>query len=176
MFSSIMVKKTRRDFAAMERRRKRGMKLLDDGVAQAEVARRLGVTPATVCKWRARLRDNQEAWKRRPLGRPAKLTAEHRAWLERALPQGAQAHGFLTDLWTLPRIATVLAREAGVRIHPGHLWRVLGAMGWSVQRPEKRALQRDEEAITRWKRRTWPALKKRPGEKTAPSSSSTRAD
>jgi transposase len=92
------------------------------------------------------------------------------------LPQGAQAHGFLTDLWTLPRIAAALEREAGLRIHPGHLWRVLGAMGWSVQRPEKRALQRDEEAITRWKRRTWPALKKKRGERAAPSSSSTKAD
>lgn len=170
-----MVQKTRRDFAAMEQRRKRGMRLLGDGVTQAEVSRRLGVTPATVCKWQARLQEGAEAWKRRPLGRPAKFTAEHRLWLERILPQGAQAHGFLTDLWTLPRIAAVLEREAAVRIHPGHLWRVLGAMGWSVQRPEKRALQRDEEAIARWKRRTWPALKKRPAGKAGPLSSSTRA-
>lgn len=160
----------------MERRRKRGMELLTEGVTQAEVSRRLGVTPATVCKWQARLGKGGQAWKRRPLGRPAKLTAAHRAWLERTLPQGAQAHGFLTDLWTLPRIAAALEREAGLRIHPGHLWRVLGAMGWSVQRPEKRALQRDEEAITRWKRRTWPALKKKRGERAAPSSSSTKAD
>lgn len=159
----------------MEQRRKRGMRLLGDGMAQAEVSRRLGVTPATVCKWRARLREGEEAWKRRPLGRPAKITPEHRVLLERTLPQGARAHGFLTDLWTLPRIARVLEREGGVRIHPGHLWRVLGVMGWSVQRPEKRALQRDEEAITRWKRRTWPALKKRPAGKAGPSSSSTRA-
>ena len=151
------------------------MQLLGSGVTQAEVSRRLGVTPATVCKWQARLREGEAAWKRRPLGRPAKLTDEHRALLERTLPQGAQAHGFLTDLWTLPRIALVLEREAAVRIHPGHLWRVLGAMGWSVQRPEKRAVQRDEEAIARWKRRTWPALKKRPAGKAGPSSSSTRA-
>lgn len=152
------------------------MQLLREGVTQAEVARRLRVTAATVCKWQGRLSEGEAAWKRRPLGRPAKITAQHRALLERILPQGAQAHGFLTDLWTLPRIATVLQRETGVRIHPGHLWRVLGAMGWSVQRPEKRALQRDEDAIARWKRRTWPALKKRPGGKAAPSSSSTRAD
>ena len=106
------------------------------------MSRRLGVTPATVCKWQARLNEGAEAWKRRPLGRPAKITAEDRSLLERTLPQRAQAHGFLTDLWTLPRIAAVLEREAGVRIHPGHLWRVLGAMGWSVQRPEKRGKRR----------------------------------
>jgi transposase len=110
------------------------------------------------------------------LGRPVKLTAGHRARLEQVLRQGAQAHGFLTDLWTLPRLATVLERQTGVRVHPGHLWRVLGAMGWSVQRPEKRAVQRDEAAIARWRRHTWPALKKSPAGSGAPSSSSTKAD
>lgn len=171
-----MAKKTRRDFAALEQRRRRGMELLADGVAQAEVARRLGVTPATVCKWNGKRARGAQGWKRRPLGRPVKVTTEHRQQLTRILKQGAQAHGFMTDLWTLPRIAAVLEREAGVRVHPGHLWRVLGAMGWSVQRPEKRALQRDEEAIARWKRHTWPALKKSPDEKDEPSSSSTKAD
>lgn len=159
----------------MERRRRRGMELLADGLAQAEVARRLGVSPATVCRWNGRRQQGGHAWRRRPLGRPVKVTAGHRARLERVLKQGAQAHGFLTDLWTLPRIAAVLEREAGVRVHPGHLWRVLGAMGWSVQRPEKRALQRDEKAIARWRRHTWPALKKSPAGRSAPSCSSTKA-
>lgn len=175
MFSSGMTKKTRRDFGAMERRRRRGMELLADGLAQAEVARRLKVSPATVCKWNERRQHGERAWRRRPLGRPAKLTAGHRARLEQLLKHGAQAHGFLTDLWTLPRIAAVLERQTGVRVHPGHLWRVLGAMGWSVQRPEKRAMQRDEEAIARWRRHTWPALKKSPAGSSAPSSSSTKA-
>lgn len=152
------------------------MAMLAGGVAQAEVARRLGVTPATVCKWNGKRGRGKQAWKRGRLGRPVKVTAVHRKTLERVLKQGAQAHGFLSDLWTLPRIAAVLAREGGVQVHPGHLWRVLGAMGWSVQRPEKRAVQRDEQAIARWKRHTWPALKKKPPAKAAPSSSSTRAD
>lgn len=151
------------------------MQLLADGVSQAEVARRLGVTPAAVCKWNGKRGKSAQAWKRGRLGRPAKLTARHRQSLERILREGAQAHGFLTDLWTLPRIAAVLARQVGVQLHPGHLWRVLGVMGWSVQRPEKRAVQRDEQAIARWKRHTWPALKKKPSAKDAASSSSTRA-
>lgn len=160
----------------MEQRRRRGMQMLADGVAQAEVARRLGVTPTTVCKWNGKRALDKQAWRRKPLGRPVKMTMEHRRQLARILKQGAQAHGFMTDLWTLPRIATVLKREAGVGVHPGHLWRILGAMGWSVQRPERRALQRDEKAIARWKSVTWPALKKSPGEKDGPSSLSTRAD
>lgn len=60
-------------------------------------------------------------------------------------------------------------------MHPGHLWRVLGALGWSVQKPERRALQRDEAAIAHWQEHTWPALKKKPAAKGAPLSSSTRA-
>jgi transposase len=78
------------------------------------------------------------------------------------LVQGPQAHGFLNDLWTLPRVAEVTARLTGVRLHPGHLWRVLGQMGWSVQRPTGKAIQRDEAAIAHWKKHTWPAFKKSP--------------
>ena len=93
--------------------------------------------------------------------------------LQQLLTEGAQAHGFVNDLWTLPRIVTVLERVSGLRLHPGHLWRVLIALGWSVQKPERRATQRDERAIARWKQHTWPALKKRPQPKAGPSSSST---
>jgi transposase len=160
----------------MERRRREGMRLLGQKVTQAEVARRLGVTPAAVCKWDARRRARPgTAWQRRPQGKPPKLTPRHKEQLCRALKKGAQAHGFLNELWTLPRIATVLATTCGVRLHPGHLWRVLGALGWSVQKPERRAFQRDEAAIAHWKRHTWPALKKKPGAKGARSSAWTKA-
>jgi transposase len=161
----------------MEQRRREGMRLLGQKVAQAEVARRLGVSPAAVCKWNAR-RQSQPgaAWKRRPQGKPPKLTARHKEQLRRALKKGAQAHGFLNELWTLPRIAAVLEATCGVRLHPGHVWRVLGALGWSVQKPERRAFQRDEAAIAHWKQRTWPALKKKPGVKSARSSLWTKAD
>jgi transposase len=168
--------KTKRDFEALEERRREGMRLLGRRIAQAEVARRLGVTPAAVCKWEARRKAQPGvAWKRRPLGKPPKLTVRHKEQLRAALKKGAQAHGFLNELWTLPRIAQVLESTCGVRLHPGHLWRVLGTLGWSVQKPERRAFQRDEASIAHWKKHTWPALKKKPGAKGAPSSSSTRA-
>lgn len=160
----------------MEQRRREGMRLLAQRVPQAEVARRLEVSPAAVCKWEARRKGQRgAAWKRRPQGKPPKLTAPHKQRLRRALEKGAQAHGFLNELWTLPRMAAVLEATCGVRLHPGHLWRVLGTLGWSVQKPERRALQRDEAAIAHWRRHTWPALKKRPGAKGARSSSSMKA-
>ena len=158
-----MSKQTRRDLEGMEQRRREGMRLLACGTLQAEVARRCGVSRPTAMRWeRQRKATNRAAWKRRPLGRPPKLGRSAKEQLEKALLQGAQAHGFLNDLWTLPRVAEVIHRQSGVRLHPGHVWRVLGGMGWSIQRPSGKAAQRDEAAISRWRKYTWPALKKSP--------------
>lgn len=153
----------KRDLQALETRRKKGMRLLARGATQAEVARQCGVSTPTALRWRRALEaKGQEAWRRKPLGAPPKIQAEHREALSHFLTEGAQVHGFTNDLWTLPRIAAVLEKQTGLRVHRGHLWRVLIALGWSIQKPEKRATQRDEAAIGRWKRHTWRALKKRP--------------
>lgn len=158
-----MSTKTRRDLEGMEQRRREGMRLLAQGVPQAEVARRCGVSRVSALRWeQQRTTAKAAAWKRRPLGRRPKLTATHKQKLEQALVQGAQAHGFLNDLWTLPRVAQLIHRQSGVRLHPGHVWRLLGRLGWSLQRPAGKAVQRDEGAIARWKKHTWPALKKSP--------------
>ena len=74
--------------------------------------------------------------------------------------EGPQAQGYSTDLWTLPRVARVVEHVSGVHYHPGHVWRVLRGLGWSLQRPTLRARERDEEAIARWKRQDWPRAKK----------------
>lgn len=169
--------KTRRDFSELERRRRKGMKLLAEGHSQAEVARRCDVSRTSVFRWdQARRQRRAKAWKRRPLGRPPKVTASHLRRLEQALVRGAQAHGFVNDLWTLPRVAVVLEQVCGVQAHPAHLWKLLARLGWSCQRPVGRAQERDETAIARWKRHTWPALKKRPTPSAEPSSSLTKAD
>jgi transposase len=147
----------------MEARRRKGMGLLARGVSQAEVARQCDVSRVSALRWeQQRKAAKAKAWKRRPLGRRPKLTLAHKQTLEKALEQGAQAHGFLNDLWTLPRVAMLIERQSDVRLHPGHVWRLLGQMGWSLQRPSGRAVQRDEAAIARWKKHTWPALKKSP--------------
>jgi len=155
--------KIKRDLDGMEQRRREGMRLLAQGLSQAEVARRCGVSRVSARRWEQQRRGGAVgAWKRRPLGRRPKLNAVHKQKLEKALLQGAQAHGFLNDLWTLPRVAELIHRQSGVRLHPGHVWRLLGRLGWSLQRPAGKATQRDETTIARWKKHTWPALKKSP--------------
>jgi transposase len=74
-----------------------------------------------------------------------------------------RAHGYATDLWTTRRIATVIEEQLGVTYHPAHLSRVLADIGWSCQKPERRALERNERAIAQWKRAGWVAIKKKPG-------------
>jgi transposase len=169
--------KHKRDFKALEERRLKGAKLLARGLSKSEVARQLGVTRQTVAAWERRLEeDGRLGLKRGPLGRPRLLDAAQERELGQVLLAGAVAAGYSTELWTLPRIGKVIAARCGVEYSNGHLWHLLRRMGFSCQKPEKRATQRNEEEIVRWKRHTWPALKKKPGAKVVPSSSSTNPD
>jgi len=93
-------------------------------------------------------------------GRPAQLDVKQLEALRTALLQGAIAHGFGTELWTLKRVRALIERLYGVRFSEVHVWRLLGAMGFSSQKPERRAIERNDEAVLAWKRKTLPALKK----------------
>jgi len=93
-------------------------------------------------------------------GRPPKLTAAQKRKLIRLLLQGPMAHGYSTDLWTCDRIARLIRREFRVRYHRDHIGRLMRQLGWSYQKPERRALERDEVRIERWKRKDWPRVKK----------------
>jgi len=167
----------KRDFKALEKRRLKGAKLLARGVSKSEVARQLGVTRQTVAAWELRLVEGgKDALKRGELGRPRQLDGAQERELGQVLMAGALAAGYATELWTLPRIGKVIRERFGVAYSTGHLWHLLRRMGFSCQKPEKRATQRNEVEIVRWKRHTWPALKKKPSEKAAPLSSSTNPD
>jgi transposase len=76
------------------------------------------------------------------------------------LLKGATAHGYASQLWTLPRVAEVIVRHFGVRYHPAHVWKLLRACGWSAQKPQRRARERDEAEIEQWRRQRWPHIKK----------------
>ena len=167
----------RRDFQALEERRRQAAKLFRSGESPAFVARALQVSRQSVSRW-------HRAWKQGGLpalraagraGRKPKLNRPQLQRVERGLRQGARAHGFGTDLWTLPRVAAVIERLTGVRYHPGHVWKILGAMNWTLQRPARRARERKEEAVRQWVGERWPAVKKTLGAEKPGSSSRTRA-
>lgn len=144
------------------RRRVRAARLLMQGTAAAEVAARVGAPRQTVYRWLDVL--NAEGIDALRVmskgGRPAQLDAEQHEQLRRMLLAGPQAAGFGTDLWTLKRVRETIQRHFGVQYSEVHVWRLLGKLGFSSQKPEKRAKERDAAAIERWRKRTWPALKK----------------
>ncbi|RMD66973.1 IS630 family transposase [Candidatus Parcubacteria bacterium] len=150
---------------ALEMRRRIAAKLLQEGKGIREVARLVGASPSSVVRWKRALEEGGlEALKAKPHpGRPPRLTAEQKRELADILRKGPLAAGFPTDLWTLKRVALVIERRFGVKYHPGHVWRILRGMGWSAQKPERRARERDEAAIRHWREAIWPQVKKSPG-------------
>jgi transposase len=97
---------------------------------------------------------------RRPDGHAPRLSDPQLAAVRQALRQGARAHGFDTDDWTLARITSVIEQVTGVAYHPGHVWKLLRRrLGWRLQRPARRALERDEQAIARWVETDWPRIR-----------------
>ena len=168
----------RRDFAALEVRRIEAARLLRAGLSQSEVARELGAHRQSVSRWArelevAGLRGLRKA---KRIGRPPKLSSAELRDIERALRRGPEAFGFSNGLWSAGRVRELIERRTGVRYHEDHVWRILRKLNWSCQRPAGRALERDEQAIGRWKKYRWPQLKKKRSARGAPSSSSTRAD
>ena len=138
-----------------EQRRLRAVALLDQGRSQSEVARTLGVTHAAVSKWvKAHHRGGTTALKAKPHPGPApKLTDRQLKRLEKLLLRGPTKHSYATELWTLNRIADLIESHFGVRYDPSGVWHVLKRMGWSCQKPERRARERNEDAIVQWRQK-----------------------
>lgn len=159
----------------LEKRRRKAMELLADGLSLNETGRRLGCAPISVKRWRdARAERGEAALEPQAVpGRPRKLTRRQQARLLKILLKGAIANGYRTDLWTTARIAEIIATTFGVSYHRDHIGRLMASLGWSWQKPATRALQRDEAAIETWKRETWPRIKKTPKTWAPTSSSST---
>jgi transposase len=161
----------------LQARRLRAAELFAAGVRQAEVARRLGVTAQAVSVWHARWQaGGPDALRSRgPSGPAPRLSDQQLAQVEQALMEGATANGFTGELWTLDRIATVIERLTGVRHHPAWVWALLHhRLGWSVQRPVRRAAERDQDAIDRWVKERWPRILQTPNGAEPAWSSSTR--
>jgi transposase len=147
----------------MEQRRREAARLLRGGkLSQAEIARRLGVNRVTVCAWAKQLADGglRALRRRKPTGRPARLTRAEKQALRRWLQRGALAAGFATDRWTMGRVRQLIEHEFGVRYHVNYINRLLNTLGWSLQQPLPRARERDEDLIRAWLTHDWPRIKK----------------
>ena len=157
-----------------EGRRLRAYELKQEGWKQERIAEALGVTGGAVSQWMTRAKEGGiEALRHRKHAGPnqwistlfragpkPKLTTEQRAQLPGLLVKGPEAFGFRGALWTQPRVAKVIHREFGVQNHSSQVGRILKECGWTRQKPVRRATQRDEEAIRRWKEERWPEVKK----------------
>jgi transposase len=146
----------------IEARRRQALRLLDEGFSLNEVGRMLGSAPSSVMRWRdAHNSGGEEALRVRfSPGRPRALTNRQRKKVVKLLLKGAMANGFSTELWTTRRVASLIEQHCEVQFHRSHVARLLHEMGFSCQKPERRALERDEEKIEEWKRKRWPQVKK----------------
>lgn len=153
---------SRRDAQLLEQRRLAALPLFRQGDSLSSIARRLDVSRQAVFVWKRRWQWRGEAGlRRRPRpGRPPKLVRSQLAQLPRWLALGAEAHGFSSPLWTTQRVADLIWRRFRVRYDRDHVCRLLHRFGWSWQKPARRARERDEAAIQRWVRHTWPRIKK----------------
>ena len=145
-------------------RRRRALELLGENLSLNEIARRIGCAASSVMRWRnAWRRHGADALKVRfSPGRPKRLTPRQEQRLVRILLRGALACGYRTELWTTKRVAEVIQRTFHVSCHYNTAGNLLHRINWTPQKPEGRALERDERAIERWKRKDWPRVKKTP--------------
>ena len=148
--------------AQLEQRRRRAVELLDKGLNPPEVAKKIGCSLSSVYYWNELMRQHGgEALKSKPVpGRPEKLDQRKRNALTKILLKGPLKQGYSTDLWTLKRISKVVGERFGVEYHPSHVWKILQDLGWSCQKPERQARERDEKKVKHWVRYSWPHIKK----------------
>ena len=146
-----------------EGRRLRAWELHLQGWSQVRIAEALGVTQSAVSRWLNRAEQGggpTALYARPPKGATPRLSTQQLEQLPALLKQGAQAYGFRGEVWTRERVAAVIERMFGVRYHDRHVGRILHRIGWSVQKPTRVAVQRDEGKVQEWKEKEWRALKK----------------
>jgi transposase len=144
----------------LAKRRKRALKLLESGKRVKEVAKTIGVTERSIRYWQKEEKEPKDKSKVRSPGHPSHLSEEQLKQLVQDLLRGAYEQGYAEDYWTLDRIARLIWDKFKVRYHPGSVWYIMKRIGWSSQRPQRQALQRDDETIVRWKKYAWPRIKK----------------
>jgi transposase len=145
-------------------RRLKAVALFEQGERQAHVAQLLKVSRQSVSEWWIawHFGDTKALNGATQAGRPPRLHPDQLFRIEKELLRGATAHGYSADLWTLPRVAKLINEVTGESYHPGHVWRILRKMGWSLQRPTPKAKERDEAKVQQWMKDGWNEVKKKP--------------
>ena len=148
--------------AELETRRRLAGRLLLEGRKIDEVAQIVAASESSVRRWhRVVKKGGLEALKAKPhTGPKPRLNEKQKQRLVKTLLAGPCKAGYRTDLWTCPRVAEVIAKKFGVTYHPAHVWKILRSLGWTPQKPEQRARERNEADIRRWRRQEWPRIKK----------------
>jgi len=141
----------------------RALTLKQQGWTQRAIAGALGVSEPAVSQWlrTARQRGPEALRSQLASGAPPRLTLEQKRLIPEFLCHGAEAYGFRGEVWTCARVARVIEEEFGVRYTKSHVSRLLQELHWTPQLPIRRAIQRDEPAIQRWRREVWPELQRR---------------
>ena len=146
----------------LEKRRRLAIRLLKQDRTYRSVAQELNASLSSVVRWHQAYRKRgRTGLNPRPnTGRPCLLSNTQKKTLVHLLVKGPMEAGYSTDLWTLKRIGQVVRKNFGVCYCIGSLWNLMNHLGWSAQKPQKRARERKEKAIRHWKRYTWPHIKK----------------
>ena len=147
---------------SLEKRRLLSIRLLKAGHPYRAVALRTGASLSSVVRWHQAFRKRGvKGLRPRPsLGRPSLLSARQKKKLLRILEKGPLARGYPTNMWTLKRIRSVIRKEFGVRYTLVNVWKLMHRLGWSCQKPDDRARERNDAAIQFWLQHMWPRTKK----------------
>lgn len=147
---------------ALEARRVIAARLFERGTSLTEVAAVVGSSVSSACRWRKAWKHGSKLRSKPHPGRSPKLSTHQLTELVAALARGTRCWGYAPDGWTGPLVRDMIQRLFGVEFHPEYVPRLLHQMGWSPQKPERRARERNEADIARWRRESWPRLKKEP--------------
>jgi transposase len=147
----------------LEKRRQRAIQLLNQDWTYEEVSQELNASMSSVGRWRQAYRKKGRAGLKPKVhpGRTPRLSERQKKALIRTLVKGPLKAGYATDLWTLKRIGEVIQKNFRVRYGISNLWSLMGGLGWSCQKPQKRARERKKKEIRDWQKKVWPHIKKR---------------
>jgi transposase len=145
--------------AELERRRFRAVELIQQGESPSVVASILGIHPTSLHRWKRQARQAGGLKAKPATGPKRRLSDGQLGELEQMLLQGATAHGWVNNLWTAGRVATLIQRHFGVRFHPEHVRKILNQrLNWSSQRPQRQHPDGNDAAIATWVEEEFPRI------------------